>query len=213
MLIKFQNRQCLLDESLHIRDKGPSTWACPYCGSAIDRDGRVPTTYRNEGGLQEDLDIWPNLAEEAHLEEHPEERPARAFQALCAAGDIAEILQLFNNHEENSDEGDMSIGEILRYQDPVRGPTWSKTALHLAIEKDQQHVAWLLIYLCVDLPITAFPDSFVTVARLAGVEGVKAKYAEGVDIRSIEDCEYRKPAYYGQNTLTRPEDWVFTAPR
>lgn len=103
---------------------------------------RILTRYLNEGGLQENLDILPLIIEEAFLEQNPSARPARAFMTLCGEGDIGGIIELLKAIEEDSDEGDLSPSELLRFQDPLDG---GKCGLHVAIEKSQMEVVWLLL--------------------------------------------------------------------
>ena len=101
------------------------------------------TKYHNEGGIQDGLDIYPLVIEEAYLEANSAARPARAAMTMYAEGDIAGIIELLKGIEEDSDEDDMTSAELLRYQDPLDE---MKTGLHVAIEKDQYEVVWLLLW-------------------------------------------------------------------
>ena len=49
--------------------------------------------YHNEGGLQENLDIFPLIREEAYLSGNPSARPARAYLTMCSEGDITGIIE------------------------------------------------------------------------------------------------------------------------
>jgi hypothetical protein len=62
---------------------------------------------------------------------------------MYAEGDLAGIIELLKAIDEDSDEGDMTSAELLRYQDPLDG---MKSGLHVAIEKSQQEVVWLLLW-------------------------------------------------------------------
>lgn len=99
---------------------------------------------------------------------------------VCAEGDVAGIVELLQAIEEDSDEGDMSPAEILRYQDPLDG---MKTGLHVAIEKSQQEVAWALLWLASGIPTSAFPEE---VTRDAQVMGSGRQTTQGPDIRGLQ---------------------------
>lgn len=146
---------------------------------------RILTRYLNEGGLQENLDILPLITEEAYLDANPAARPARALMTLCEEGDIGGIIELLKAIEEDPDEGDMSPSELLRFQDPLDG---GKSALHVAIEKNQVEVVWLLLWLTSGVPTQAFPREFQQAA--ASME-VGRETSEGTDIRGIQDENHR----------------------
>jgi hypothetical protein len=160
---------------------------CPSCHTSIisgsDPSGRVLTIYHNEGGIQDDLDIRPLIVEEAYLDTNPAARPARAFMTMCAEGDVAGVLELLKAMEEDRDSGDMSPAQLLRYQDPLDS---GLTGLHVAVEKSQQEVFWLL--LASNIPIDAFPHEVVQLAQSMGA----ARYlgSEG-DIRDFRDQQGR----------------------
>jgi hypothetical protein len=141
----------------------------------------VLTRYHNEGGVQDNLDIFPLIKEEAYLSANPAARPARAYLTMCAEGDVGGIVELLKAFEEDSDEGDMSPAELLRYQDPLDG---NKTGLHVAIEKNQQETVWLLLWLASEFPSSAFPDE---VSRAAHVIGAGRETARGPDLRGLRD--------------------------
>lgn len=143
------------------------------------------TRYHNEGGIQENLDIFPLIKEEAYLSANPAARPARAYMIMCAEGDVGGIVELLDAIDEDADEGDMSPAELLRYQDPLDG---GKTGLHVALEKSQQDVVWLLLWVASEFPTWAFPDE---VANAAQVMGAGRETARGPDIRSLRDEQGR----------------------
>ncbi|EPE27824.1 hypothetical protein GLAREA_04615 [Glarea lozoyensis ATCC 20868] len=180
--------QCLLDESASVA----IDFKCPSCHASIISGSapsvRVLTIYINEGGIQDDLDIHPLIVEEAYLYANPAARPARAFMTMCAEGDVAGILELVKAIEEDRDSEDMSPAQLLRYQDPLDG---GMTGLHVAVEKSQQEVFWLLLCLASNIPIDAFPHEVVQLAQSMGA----ARYpgSEG-DIREIRDQQGRTAA-------------------
>jgi hypothetical protein len=145
----------------------------------------VLTRYHNEGGIQENLDIFPLIKEEAYLSANPSARPARAYMIMCAEGDVGGIVELLNAIEEDSDEGDISPAELLRHQDPLDG---GKTGLHVAVEKSQQDVVWLLLWVASEFPTWGFPEE---VANVAQAMGAGRETARGPDIRSLRDEQGR----------------------
>jgi hypothetical protein len=104
---------------------------------------------------------------------------------MCAEGDVGGIVELLNAIEEDSDEGDMSPAELLRYQDPLDG---NKTGLHVAVEKNQQEAVWLLLWLASEYPTSAFPEE---VSQAAQVMGAGRGTARGHDIRTLRDEQGR----------------------
>ena len=139
------------------------------------------TRYHNEGGIQDNLDIYPLIKEEAYLSTNPAARPARAYLTMCAEGDVGGIVELLGAIEEDPDEEDLSPTELLRYQDPLDS---NKTALHVAIEKNQQEAVWLLLWLASELPTSAFPDEVISTTQ---VMGAGRQTAQGPDIRGLRD--------------------------
>ena len=94
-------------------------------------------TLRNEGGLQQGLDIPPLLVEEQHLKRHPEERRARAFLKFCREGDLGAVVEILQDDEDDDDdvaEDSMDhsnkVLDILWYQDV---PGDMQSALHAAV--------------------------------------------------------------------------------
>jgi len=104
---------------------------------------------------------------------------------MCGEGDVTGIIELLKTIEENPDDADMSITELLRYQDPLDG---MKTGLHIAVEKSQQEAVWLLLWLASELPTAEFPEE---VSQAARVMGAGRGTARGPDIRSLRDMEGR----------------------
>ncbi|KAM3081182.1 hypothetical protein ACMFMG_005137 [Clarireedia jacksonii] len=186
--------QCLMDESPHII----SSLKCPSCGqpitqsissSAISAPGtRIPVRYHNEGGIQEDLDVLPHITEEAYLEEHPEARPARAFMTMCAEGDIMSIADLVGAVDADEDGEGISAKPLLRYQDPLDG---MKSGLHVAVEKEQEEVIWLLLWLASTLPKELFPAE---INQLAETMGIGRETADARDIRMLRNAEGQLPS-------------------
>lgn len=186
------SRNCLLDESLVIA----SSLECPTCkkplattasgpsasGSAAPPPGpAILTQYRNEGGLQSNLDILPNITEEAYLIGHPETRPARAFQVMCAEGDVNGMVELLADVDSSDDEG-TGAASVLRYQDPLSN---MRSGLHLAVQREQTEVALFLLWLRSSLPSEAFPEDARQSAHSLGV-GRMPTDSSG-DIRALKD--------------------------
>jgi hypothetical protein len=142
---------------------------------------QILTRYHNEGGIQENLDILPLITEEAYLDANPTARPARALMTMCGEGDVSGIVELLTALGEDADEDDMTPSELLRFQDPLDG---MKTGLHVAIEKSQEEVVWLLLWLASAIPTEAFPQE---VSEAAATIGAGRDTAGGVDIRGLKD--------------------------
>jgi hypothetical protein len=155
--------------------------------------------YTNEGGVQENLDILPSITEEAYLEANPEARPARALQVMCAEGDVEGIVELLRDaaaaaaaeeEEEvvvwDSPTHTAQIVQLVCYQDPLAG---MKTGLHLAIERGQVEVAWLLLWIASTLSTDFFPDQARSVAQSLQIGRLDIQLAQ--DIRSFMDVNGR----------------------
>lgn len=192
-------RQCLLDQSQSV----VVSLSCPSChkslvpslsgpsstnallGAQVQRP-QIPTRYVNEGGVQDNLDIFPLITEEAYLEAHPSARPARAYMTMCGEGDIVGIIELVQALQEDSsaedDENSMPPNEILRCRDPLDR---YNSALHVAIEKFQPDVAWLILWLASSLPTEEFPQDAVRAAQVLGASRETA--TAGLDVRSLKD--------------------------
>lgn len=113
---------------------------------------------------------------------------ADSILSVCAEGDVVGIVELLQAIEEDSDDGDMSPAEILRYQDPLDG---MKTGLHIAIEKSQQEAAWALLWLASDIPTSAFPEE---VTRDAQVMSSGRQTTQGPDIRGLRTSSGKSAA-------------------
>ncbi|KAH8671152.1 hypothetical protein BX600DRAFT_434275 [Xylariales sp. PMI_506] len=189
--------QCLMDQAAEV---GISL-SCPSCKTQLATNQAGPSVtnpflhatsgasilarYHNEGGLQEGYDILPEITEEAYLAANPEARPARAFHVMCSEGDVEGILEVLKDAEQPSEEGDdpkLGALKLLRYQDPLGG---SKSGVHLAIEKGQEEVVWLLLWLASPLPAHAFPEAAVNTAAAMGINRPTTVRAE--DIRLLQD--------------------------
>ncbi|KAK8138810.1 hypothetical protein PG984_002190 [Apiospora sp. TS-2023a] len=144
----------------------------------------IPTKYTNEGGVQDNFDVLPSITEEAYLEANPEARPARAFHVMCSEGDVGGIVELLQDLEQ--DETSMSAGKLIRYQDPLAA---NKTGLHLAVEKGQEEVLWLLLWLASPLAAELFPEQALAAAQSLGVQRSSTSSAD--DIRAFQDNQGR----------------------
>jgi hypothetical protein len=206
--------QCLLDQAASIT----SSLCCPSCASYLpssnpssSSSSTAPTTtntsilahYTNEGGAQPDLDLLPILQEESYLSSHPEARPARAFHALAAEGDVQGLVALLADVDDNDDNGEgwedeegeeegqiprMSAAYLLTWQDPLNG---GRSALHVALEARQEEVVWLLLWLGSGVETEEFPAPVVQVAEGMGLP--RGAVAPGKDVRFVRDEKGRLP--------------------
>jgi hypothetical protein len=156
---------------------------------------QILARYHNEGGIQSNLDMLPLITEEAYLEANPGKRPARAFMTMCAEGDVSGIVELLKNvggegemgedeEDEEKEEGSMAPQEIVRWEDPLNG---GKTGLHVALEKGQEEVVWLLLWL--GSGMSEFPKEVEQAAERMGAE----RYP-GEDVRGLRDEAEQTPA-------------------
>ncbi|KAI1476792.1 hypothetical protein F4774DRAFT_391806 [Daldinia eschscholtzii] len=191
--------QCLLDQAAELA----ASLQCPSCDTRLATNTAGPSTgssfvqsapgaailtrYTNEGGVQENYDILPAVTEEAYLEANPEARPARAFHIMCSEGDVGGIVELLRDAEQaQGDEPTMSAASLIRYQDPLGN---SKSGLHLAVEKGQEEVVWLLLWIASTLPTGSFPEQAVQVAQAMGIQRPNTLASE--DIRALTDNQSR----------------------
>src|SRR3569833_1100958 len=187
----YPRRLCLLDEAaevavslkcpscqayLPVNQPGPSTTNPIY---NAPRGVTIPTRYHNEGGVEENNDILPELTEEAYLISHPEARLARAFHTMCAEGDVVGILGVIKDAGEATDGESMPGGELLRYQDPLNS---MKSGLHLAVEKNLEQVCYLLLFLASQLPTESFPADVLQSAKQIDLA---RRQGRGDDIRTL----------------------------
>ncbi|KAK3395265.1 hypothetical protein B0H63DRAFT_408672 [Podospora didyma] len=191
--------QCLLDQAAEVT----VSLQCPSCGATLASSAQggapISTRYINEGGVQEGLDILPALTEEAYLSTNPKARPARALHVMVAEGDVAGIVALLADVDSNPEAGVTSM-ELLPWTDPLNG---GRSALHVAIEAQQQEVFWLLLWLGSKAPVQLFP---VTVVEASEEMELKRNVSAIVtDVRTVKDESGRKPsrACYQQG-----EPWV-----
>ncbi|KAM3414061.1 hypothetical protein BST61_g10720 [Cercospora zeina] len=189
---------------------GPATAAAAGSSSSsaietIGTEAQILVDLHNEGGLQQNLDIFPLLKEESYLRAYPEERKCRAFLEFCREGDhraIAELVRSCNNNEspDNSDDDNdahygsssKSAASILRYQDPIGE---MQSGLHAAAANGHREVAWLLLLLASEYPELEFPALVFQEAAALGVmreeEGEQQQQGGKVDIRSLKDARGR----------------------
>ena len=145
---------------------------------------------KNEGGLQEQLDIMPLLTEEMYLKAYPEERRCQAFLEFCGEGDVQAIADLLNDDDGSDNEViSGSVGaekdvDVLRYQDQIRT---MNSALHVAIQNRQERVAWLLLLLASGMEESQFPTVLLGYAEGMGFR--RGDQTGKIDIRSLRDGE------------------------
>lgn len=191
--------QCLLDQSSDLA----LSLKCPACQGQVANNPAGPSVtnpflhaaagasilarYTSEGGVQDNYDILPFVTEEAYLAANPEARPARAFHVMCSEGDVDGVVELLRDTEQGSAETPaLSAPQLLRYQDPLGG---NKSGLHLAVEKGQDEVAWLLLWLASPLRTEAFPETAVAAAQAMGLQRPNA--APQDDVRALRDDQGR----------------------
>ncbi|KND88849.1 hypothetical protein TOPH_06373 [Tolypocladium ophioglossoides CBS 100239] len=196
--------ECLMDEASSVA----LSLKCPACESHLPVNAAGPSSsnvflqtassvpilarYRNEGGVQENLDILPSITEEAYVQNNPEVRPARALHVMCAEGDVAGIVELLRDvHDEVGD-----IGSLVRYQDPLAE---MKSGLHLAVENRQEDVVWLLLWLSSTMPTESFPPPARQVAESMGL-GRLSVQSDG-DVRALQDGHGRTAESLAQQNL------------
>lgn len=187
---ELRYRQCLLDEASAVA----LSLRCPNCEASLATNAAGPSStnpfynsagsailahYTNEGGVEPELDILPAITEEAYLDSNPETRPARAFQLMCAEGDVDGIVELLEALDEDQD---VDVTSLLRYQDPLSN---MRSGLHLAVEKGQLDIALLLLWLCSTAPSEAFPGAARQMAEGLGLDRLPVG-ANG-DIRALQD--------------------------
>lgn len=177
--------------------------SCPNCGAqllstspATGGAEQILCTYHNEGGVQQGLDILPQLKEESYFNAYPEERKAYAFLEFCREGDVPALVEMLQD-DDDDDDGDDGDGEqmtggsarhvdILRYQDPLGT---GHSALHAAVSSGHESVAWLLLLLASQLDTAQFPQLVLQEATMAGV--ARADQTGKTDIRSLRDTSGR----------------------
>ena len=193
--------QCFLDQSAEIA----ISLKCPSCGAELAANEAGPsvtnpflrtspgvsilTRYTSEGGVDEDLDILPTITEEAYVAANPGTRPARAYHVMCAEGDVEGIIDLLRDAEQQQPddqeggEPPMKAAQIIRYQDPLAG---NKSGLHLAVERGQEEIIWLLLWMASSLPSHVFPEAAVQAAQAMGIQR-PGGIPSAEDIRALKD--------------------------
>ena len=173
--------QCALDASAQIA----STLSCPNCSSSLTSTptSGIQAFYSSEGGANEPVNLLPIVAEEVHLQSHPEERPARALHTMSAEGDVEGIVELLRDAES---EGERA--SLLSYRDPLSG---GRNALHVAVENGKQDAFWLLLWVSSDLPT----DNFSAEMRRT-MASIALERGGGEDLRFVKDAEGRTPGDY-----------------
>ncbi|KAK3350190.1 hypothetical protein B0T25DRAFT_261852 [Lasiosphaeria hispida] len=192
--------QCLLDQSSEI----VLSLKCPSCGAFLPTNAAgasvtnpfrpaaeatpILTRYANEGGVVDDLDIFPTLTEEAFLGAHPEARPARAMHTMAAEGDVAGIVELLMDVDSDSDV-DATAAQLIRWTDPLND---GRSALHVALESNQEEVFWLLLWLGSAVHTSVFPLAAAQGAEQLGLS--RGQVSRDEDVRFIKDEAGCSPA-------------------
>jgi hypothetical protein len=88
------------------------------------------------------------------------------------------------SEEEDEEPAGRHIGpdELLRYQDPIGD---MQSGLHAAVQGGSREVAWLLLLLASELPLTEFPATVFQEAEAIGI--MRGDLTGKVDIRSLKD--------------------------
>jgi len=208
MLTGCCRRQCLLDAY--------SMTECPNCQRNLNTttetgEQQLLCNLKNEGGVQERLDILPILMEESYLRTYPEERRSRAFLEFCGEGDVEAVVDLLNSDEHEEDEEDEHSGEttierdmdVLRHQDQVGS---MGSGLHIAIQNGREEMAWLLLFLASDLEIDRFPKEVLQAAQRLGIwrEDRKGK----TDIRTLKDSNGHTAESIAYSVQGPWHDWL-----
>ena len=193
--------QCFLYQSAEVA----ISLKCPSCGAQLAANEAGPsvtnpflrtspgvtilTRYTSEGGVDEDLDILPTITEEAYVAANPGTRPARAYHVMCAEGDVEGIIDLLRDTEQQQlddqegGEPPIKAPQIIRYQDPLAG---NKSGLHLAVERGQEEIIWLLLWMASSLPSHVFPEAAVQAAQAMGIQR-PGDVPPAEDIRALKD--------------------------
>ncbi|GJC85304.1 hypothetical protein ColLi_08142 [Colletotrichum liriopes] len=119
---------------------------------------------------------------------------------LTRYGDVQGVVDLLQDANEELAGDVAQLGQLIRYQDPLAG---GKSALHLALEKDQEEVVWLLLWIASPVPTDVFPVSARQAAEALQIVRLTNDNAE--DIRALrteagqtaEDIARSKPARWG----------------
>ena len=168
---------------------------CPQCGRNLitttpSGEQQLLCNLKNEGGLQERLDIFPILTEESYLKAYPEERMARAFLEFCGEGDVEAVVDLLNDgDDEEEDQGTSGSNgrnkvDVLRYQDQIGS---MGSGLHMAIQNGRMEVVWLLLLLASTLKMDEFPSAAIQAAQNLGIQ--REDQSGKADIRSLKDSQ------------------------
>ena len=187
MLNFVSYRHCLLDSY--------SMSECPNCGRNLititpSGEQQLLCNLKNEGGLQERLDILPILTEESYLKAYPEERRCRAFLEFCGEGDVEAIVDLLNDGDDVEEDEETSGQEagpsidVLRYQNSIGS---MGSGLHVAVQNQRAEVAWLLLLLASNLKLDQFPAAVLQAAQSLGIR--REDQSGKADIRSLNDSQ------------------------
>ena len=168
---------------------------CPHCEAYLPSNSSGPSvtnafqissqasilaTYTSEGGVQPDVDLLPTITEEAYLQNNPDARRAKAFQLMCSEGDIGGMVELL---QEAADEG-IDPATVVGYQDPLAG---MQSGLHAAVRRGQAESAFLLLWICSNVPDNAFPEAARQAVQAMGVGRIPTTV--NGDIRNLKDSQ------------------------
>lgn len=120
----------------------------------------------------------PSITEEAYFEGNPEARRAKALHTMCLEGDTEGVMELL----KDANDEEVDVGELIRFQDPLSD---MKSALHIAVEGEQEIVVWLLLWLASGLPASDFPEPVQNTAEAASIH--RLNVSPETDIRGLRD--------------------------
>lgn len=197
--------ECLLDsyEISKCPECGGDITSSPAAGSSTPQ---ILVDLNNEGGLQEQIDIFPLLQEESYLRAYPEDTKCRAFLEFCREGDhraIAELLKTCAEDDDEDGEPSKSADEILRYQDPMGD---MQSGLHAAAAGGHREVAWMLLLLASNLSELEFPALVFQEAAALGV--MRGDLDDKTDIRSLKDAHGRSAEDVARETGVVWNGWI-----
>jgi hypothetical protein len=187
--------------------------------SQIDGSEHIFGTLNNEGGLQENIDIFPLLREESYLKCYPEERKARALLEFCREGDLASVVNLLldpDDDEEEEEAGQDSAEndngkslthvDVLRYQDSLGN---MDSSLHAAVVGGSREIVWLLLLMASSLDLGQFPPQVLEEARVLGIE--RGDMADQVDIRTLRNADGKSAEQLAAEVGGVWVDWLGTS--
>ncbi|KAB5539354.1 hypothetical protein GE09DRAFT_315811 [Coniochaeta sp. 2T2.1] len=175
---------CALDLSPQIA----ATLSCLNCNTTLTSSPStgIQALYSSEGAESDPIDLLPIIIEEAHLQSHAEERPARALHTMVGEGDVEGIVEILKDADAPEERA-----ALLSYRDPLAG---GRTALHVAVENGRADAFWLLLWTASNLPTDNFSLEMRQTMGSIGLE--RGLVVGGEDLRFVKDGEGRTAGDY-----------------